>query len=77
MCPFAIPTQETVDYYLKWENNVLVRDESLRCRDKLRKPNRAEKEIGLWALVEALGHDRTFYSRQSRDGDVRDYSWHN
>ncbi len=26
MCQFAIPTQETVDYYLKWEDNVLIFD---------------------------------------------------
>ncbi len=75
MCQFAVPSQEAVDYYLKWENNVLVKDEDLIARDKLRKPSRAEKEIGLWAQVEALGHDRTFYSRQSRDGDVRAYHW--
>ena len=75
MCQFAIPSQETVSSYLKWENNILVRDEDLTVRDKLRKPSRAEKEIGLWAQVEALGHDRTFYSRQSRDGGVSAYHW--
>lgn len=75
MCQFAIPSQETVNYYLKLENNVLVRDESLECKDKLRKLNRAEKEIALWALVEEYGHDRTFYAGRSKDGNVRDYNW--
>lgn len=75
MCQFAIPSQETVDYYLKLENNVLVRDESLEVKDKLRKLNRAEKEIALWALVENYGHDRTFYAGRSKDGNVRDYNW--
>lgn len=75
MCQFAIPTQETVDYYLKWENNVLVKDESLKAKDKLKKPNRAHKEIALWALVHSLKHDATFYSRASRDGNVQDYNW--
>lgn len=75
MNQFAIPTQKTVDYYLKWENNILVRDEDLVCGDKLRKPNRAEKEMGLWGLVNHFGHDETFYSRKSRDGGVCDYRW--
>lgn len=75
MCQYAIPSQETVDYYLKWENNLLVRDEELSSKDKLRKPNRAEKEIGLWAWVDRHGHDETFYSKGSRDGDVREYRW--
>ena len=75
MCYFAIPTQETVDYYLKFENNVLIYDDKIKAKNKLRKPNRAEKEIGLWALVKSLGHDKTFYSKKSRDGDVADYRW--
>ena len=75
MSQFAIPSQETVNYYLKFENNVLVRDENLIRKDKLRKPNRAEKEIALWALVEAYGHDRTFFAKSSRDGNLRDYNW--
>lgn len=75
MCQFAIPSQKTVDYYFKWENNILVHDKNLESKDQLRKPNRAEKEIGLWALVEGLGHDKTFYSKKSRDGNVADYNW--
>lgn len=75
MCQFAIPTKETVDYYLKLENNVLIYDKNLKNKNQLRKPNRAEKEIGLWALVKFLGYDKTFYSKKSRDGDVADYQW--
>ena len=75
MCHFAIPTQETVNYYLKFENNLLIFDESIKPKDKLRKPNRGEKEIGLWALVAELDYDKTFYSKKSRDGDVADYNW--
>lgn len=75
MCQFAIPSQETVNYYLKLENNILVEDKNLKSKDKLRKMNRAEKEITLWSLVQSLGHDRTFYSKKSRDGDVADYKW--
>ncbi|HLD38324.1 MAG TPA: hypothetical protein VJA20_02695 [Candidatus Nanoarchaeia archaeon] len=75
MCQFAIPTQETVNYYLKLENNVLIYDKNLKNKNKLRKPNRAEKEISLWALVKFLEYDKTFYSKKSRDGDVADYTW--
>ena len=75
MCQFAIPTQKTVDYYLKWKNNVLIYDENLKSKDKLRKPGRAEKEIGLWALVRHFGHDKTFFSRESRDGHITGYRW--
>jgi len=75
MSQFAIPTQETVNFYLKLENNVLVKDLNLVVKDKLRKPNRAEKEIALWTLVEAYGHDRTFFVKSSRDGNLRDYKW--
>jgi len=75
MCQFAIPTQETVDYYLKLENNVLVKDKNLKSKDYLRKMNRAEREIALWALVKKFGHDKTFYSKKSRDKDIADYKW--
>ncbi|MBS3078903.1 hypothetical protein J4218_02165 [Candidatus Pacearchaeota archaeon] len=75
MSQFAIPSQETVDYYLRWCNNVLIKDEALESKDKLRKPNRAEREIALWQLVKSLGHDRTFYADRSRDGNVKDYNW--
>jgi len=75
MCQFAIPTQEIVDFYLRFGNNVLVKDNSLQCKDKLRKPNRGDKEVGLWLLVKELDHDKTFYSKKSRDGDVADYNW--
>jgi len=75
MSQFVIPSQEMVDYYLRLRNNVLVRDESLKSKDKLRKPDRADTEIALWALVEALKHDRTCYSKRSRDGNVADYKW--
>lgn len=75
MCQYAIPTQQTVDYYLRLENNVLVKDKSLKGENKFRKMNRAEKEIALWALVKELGHDATFYAKKSRDKDVAEYNW--
>ena len=75
MSQFAIPTQETVDFYLRLRNNVLVEDKSIKAKDKLRKLNDANEEIALWDFVKALGHDKTFYARASRDGNVQDYNW--
>ena len=75
MCQFAIPSQETVDFYLRLGNNVLVKDNSLKSKDKLRKPDRGDREIALWSKVDNARHDRTFYSKKSRDGDVSDYNW--
>ncbi|OGJ21444.1 hypothetical protein A3K73_09045 [Candidatus Pacearchaeota archaeon RBG_13_36_9] len=75
MCQFAIPSQKIVDFYLRLGNNVLVKDLSLGSEDKLRKPDRGDKEIALWSQVESLGYDKTFYSKRSRDGDVADYIW--
>ncbi len=75
MSQFAIPTQDTVDFYLTLERNVLIYDSSLKTKDKLRKPNRADKEIELWNRVRELKHDRTFFARKNRDGNVRDYNW--
>ena len=75
MCEFAIPSQKTVDYYLKLLNNVLIRDETVKAKDKLRKPNKADIELLLWAWIKEYGHDPTFYSTRSRDGKVQDYKW--
>ncbi len=75
MCQFAIPTQKTVDFYLKLNNNLLIKDVKLKSKDKLRKPRIADLEIGLWGLVRKLGHDETFCSQKSRDGNIADYDW--
>jgi hypothetical protein len=75
MCQFALPSQKTVDFYKALGNNVLVRDSARKTNGGLRHLNRAEKEIALWSLVEELGHDRTFYSKKSRDGNLAEYDW--
>ncbi len=75
MCQFAIPTQKAVDFYLKLCNNILIKDPKLKSKHKLRKLRIADKEIALWKLTQNLGHDKTFYSKKSRDGDIADYNW--
>ena len=75
MCQFVIPTQEMVDFYKKLNNNVLIKDIKLKTKDNLRKPRRADLEVGLWELVKKLGHDKTCFPKMSRDGHVSDYDW--
>lgn len=69
MSQFAIPTQQTVDFYVRLCNNCLIQTEK---DQKPRKLNRAEKEILLWDLIRELGHDDTFFATEK----VRDYNWH-
>lgn len=75
MSQIAIPSQATVDYYLKTLNNVVVKDPTLKKKPQLRKMDRAEKEIALWNFVLHHSHDRTFFSKGSRDGNLADYNW--
>jgi len=75
MCMFAIPSQRTVDFYLRLENNVLIKDKAEKGKEALRKPNLAEKEIALWEFVRQYGHDAAFFPKSSRDGSLRKYRW--
>ena len=69
-CPFAIPTQKTVDFYNKLTRNVAIQytDKGKKVRRAL---NRAEKEILLWRFVEKYKHDETFYATRK----LKDYRW--
>jgi len=67
MSQFAIPTQETVNFYQKLCNNCLIHPK----KQKIRKLHRAEQEILLWGLVYKKGHDKTFFATEK----IRDYSW--
>lgn len=69
-CPFAIPTQKTVDFYNRLNNNVVIQH-NLSGKKVRRVLNRAEKEILLWRLVEKYGHDETFYATKK----LKDYKW--
>jgi hypothetical protein len=75
MSQMAIPSQKSVDFYLRFQNNFLVRDKNEEGEEVLRKPNMAEIEVALWDFVRKNGHDNTFYSKTSRDGLLRDYKW--
>jgi len=75
MSQIAIPSQRTVDFYLRLENNVLVRDKDRKGKEVLRKLNMAEIEVALWSFVKKYGHDNTFFCKTGRDGNLRDYKW--
>lgn len=71
MSQFAIPTQFEVDYYKKIRNNVLIRDETIQSKDKLRKPGKSDTEILVWGNVYKHGHDKTFFAREK----LENYYW--
>jgi hypothetical protein len=66
--PIAIPTELTVDYYMKLIDNCLVEQDG-----KARKLNLAEREVLLWGLVNKLGYDETFNPQGKK---LRDYDFH-
>ena len=71
MSQFAIPTMMSVNYYKRLCDSVLIRDNILKTKDKLRKLNKAEKEILMWGLVYKHGHDETFFTRDK----IENYDW--
>jgi hypothetical protein len=69
MNQFAIPTQDTADFYDKLGFNCLIKTPDEKRPRKLTGP---EKEVLLWGLVHKHGHEDTFYA----DFDsVKDYRW--
>ena len=75
MSQFAVPTQAMVDYYIKLNNNLLIRDNKLVSKHQLRKLRVADIEVGLWSRVKEKRHDATFFPVGSVDGNIRDYKW--
>tara|TARA_Y100000310_G_C20527654_1_gene736856 strand:+ start:13 stop:684 length:672 start_codon:yes stop_codon:yes gene_type:complete len=71
MNQFAIPTMETVEYYKRLSDSVLIRDENSQTIDKLRKLNKSEKEILLWGFIYKHNHDETFFATEK----IENYDW--
>lgn len=69
--PFALPTQETVDFYKKLLNNVLIEYKTKAGVLATRHLNQAEQEAFLWGYVAINGHDKTFFATQ----DLKQYDW--
>lgn len=64
MCPFAIPTQKTIDFYKKAKSKVVVQYINEKGKKTIAPLNQAEREIALWSLVKKYGHDTTFFARE-------------
>lgn len=62
MSPFAIPTEDTIKFYEKARNNVVVCYLDKEGQPKYAPLNAAELEIALWSKVKKDGHDKTFYA---------------
>jgi len=69
--PFPMPTQETVEYYNKLVNNVMVEDE-FNGKKRKRPLNKAEREILLWDFVKITGYDAAFGHKSRK---FREYKW--
>ena len=74
MTQFAQPTTLTINYYQRLLDSVIIKDPIIAARDQLRKLNKAEEEILLWALVQNKGHDETFF-RPKHGTKLRDEDW--
>ena len=75
MSPFPIPTKLAREYYKKLISMVVVMDKGLKSRQKLRRLNKAEQEILLWALVKEFGYMDTMYSTERKDGKLQEADW--
>jgi hypothetical protein len=75
MCPFALPTQKTVDFYNRMQNRVMVKDtyvdEDGKESTKKRPLNKAEKEVLLWKFVAKHGPKETLFAAEK----LQDYNW--
>lgn len=76
MSPFGIPTNLTVEYYKRLLSKVVIYDPRLKSKNKLRKLNKAEQEVMLWALVKETDYNQTFFRMlNSRDGPIEGIDW--
>lgn len=73
MNPFVIPTKSTVDFNLALENNVLLFDETIKEKNKLRKPKIADKEILNWERVRKNPYRNLFFYDRNNKGKLKDY----
>lgn len=80
--PFPLPTQTTLNDYLKFERQVMIRDVARDSEGKLklrkdgnprikhRKTNRAEKELFLVNYIAAYGEKTFFATKRLRDYEI-------
>ena len=75
MNPFALPSKKEAEFYMKLCNNIVVYDETLSSKNKLRKLHLDEKCILIARSIGLLGANQTMYCDSKRDGHLADYDW--
>lgn len=65
MSPFAVPSQEMMDFSKKFDSKVLI---SMDGQTYV--PTSADKEISLWDMVKEVGYNNSF----STDGKIPEYN---
>ncbi|MEM0465280.1 MAG: hypothetical protein QXW97_01100 [Candidatus Pacearchaeota archaeon] len=73
--PFALPSRHQMEFYKKMHNNVLIKDPSLKRKNKLRHLHLAEESLLLTRAAVIFGHDDFIYWDPVRDKNFRDYNW--
>jgi len=75
MSPFPLPAKLAREFYKKLLSKVVIKEKSSSKNGKLRRLNKAEQEILVWALVKQFGYMATMYSLKSIDGKVQEANW--
>lgn len=75
MSEFALPSKRTVELYKRMLDSLLIYDSTIKCKDNLRKPNQAEKQVLLDRVVKTFGYDATLFCDSKRDGLLANYNW--
>ena len=73
MNPFVQPSSMMIEVYNRVLDSMLIYDESLSSKDKLRTTNKADEEIALWMAVNKYGHDDTCFRESGTR--LRDENW--
>jgi hypothetical protein len=74
MSQFVQPTDLLIKLYKRGLDSVLVFDEQLSSKDKLRPMSKADLEILGWRLNYQEGHDKVAY-REKKDGPLEQVDW--
>lgn len=68
---FAVPTQQEVSFYKKLKR-ILIRDEELKNKDKLRKLHKEDEETLLWGSVYIHKYNKKFNGKIE---ELKNYNW--
>ncbi len=75
MNALALPSQLLVKVFKRTLDSLLIFDDSIIARDKLRKANDGEKQAILDNAIKLYGYKQTLYSTRKKDGRLGEYDW--